>query len=117
MRCCVCDTERLFNTGGELHYLFAKLTKERRIGLVATDEAHLVQSWSSFNLWSCKSAKIIACEVAKYTVIMIHAVDDAEPDETKLVCQRDLHNIPWVGSERLTGCGSSVIKVSAMWCM
>ena len=34
--------ERLFNTGGELQYPFAKLTKERRIGLVAVDEAHLV---------------------------------------------------------------------------
>ena len=34
--------ERLFNTGGELQYSFAKLTKERKIGLVAVDEAHLV---------------------------------------------------------------------------
>ena len=41
--------ERPFNTGGgELQYPFAKLTKERRIGLVAIDEAHLVWSWSSF---------------------------------------------------------------------
>ena len=40
--------EHLFNTGGELQYPFAKLTKERRIGLVAVDEAHLVWSWSSF---------------------------------------------------------------------
>ena len=41
-------TECLSNTGGELQYLFAKLTKERRIGLVAVDEAHLVRSWSLF---------------------------------------------------------------------
>ena len=34
--------EHLFNTGDELQYPFAKLTKERRIGLVAADEAHLV---------------------------------------------------------------------------
>ena len=40
--------ERLFNTGGELQNPFAKLTKERRIGLVAVDEAHLVWSWNSF---------------------------------------------------------------------
>ena len=40
--------ERLFNTGDELQYPFTKLTKERGIGLVAVDEAHLVWSWSSF---------------------------------------------------------------------
>ena len=34
----------LFNTGGELQYPFTKHTKERRIGLVAVDEAHLVRS-------------------------------------------------------------------------
>ena len=34
--------ERLFNTGGALQYPFTKLTKERRIGLVTVDEAHLV---------------------------------------------------------------------------
>ena len=38
-------TERLSNIGGELQYPFTKFTKERRI---ATDEAHLGQSWSSF---------------------------------------------------------------------
>ena len=32
------DSKRLFNTGGDLQYPFAKLIKERKIGLVATDE-------------------------------------------------------------------------------
>ena len=41
-------TERLSNIGGELQYPFTKFTKERRVGLVAIDEAHLVWSWSSF---------------------------------------------------------------------
>ena len=40
--------EYLSNNGGELQYPFTKLTKERRAGLVAIDEAYLVRSWSSF---------------------------------------------------------------------
>ena len=42
--------ERHSNTGGELQYPFTKLTKERRIGLVAIDEAYLVRSWVSLCL-------------------------------------------------------------------
>ena len=40
--------ERLYTTGGELQHPIAKLAKERRIGLVAVDEAHLAWGWSSF---------------------------------------------------------------------